>query len=531
MSQITPAIVAKVCEARLGTDQNLTLINDAVSSNNINVTEAIEVAVLFGNAVRTRQGVTEQSLADGIVAAFKAAAYKKLQQHGIGFTDDPKLHDSLNNLLTEVVRMIKSSQQASQSSSLTGGLRLGGIGGGGISGGSSLAIDTTPAPTQQGLAIETGGLSLTGAGALPGEVVKIAATVSPLAAIPHTPLVADTNQPMTSPAQAAGILNDPVISPIEEATLESYAEHELEAPKRRISISAKEANDRVTEYAETRDWKEPLEDLVLGAEQAVYFSGADIAVRLRDIKRTFLVGVNADAIERFAEFVAAHDSHIDTMRNIAKQGLDADKVVKLVTQTVKAMKLNAVALYANSTQENDEVTETIVSEAVRFVNAYLGMLTMYVHNGLSLATDRCKEIPGKYKGVQLERSIDDIDFFSDTLYNSTTGENGFTSEPDFFREVFLTVARSVSTLNVKMEGKATVTLVQKSADILIPGSYPTLVRNNMVGKHSLGATQEPVTVIYEYLSENLPDTNTYLVAPQGRYLLLSNGEPTAAILY
>lgn len=532
---ITAAQVAKVCESRLGDDQNLAMINKAIIDNNINTAEALEVAVLFANAVRTRPGITEQKLADGIVAAYKAAAYKKLQQHGIGFNNDPQLHTSLNNLLEEVVRMIKSSQTETQTTSLTGGLRLGGLGGNGISGGSSLAIDTTPSlttSTPAGLPVESGnGLSLSGGGALPGsEVVATQPAVSPLASIPHTPLVPEVNQPMVGLPQPNVNVNNPVISPIEEAALESYAEHELETPKRRVSISAKEANDRVTEYAETRDWKQPLEDLVLGSEPAVYYSGADIAVRLRELKRSYLVGINDESSERFKAFVMNHESHIGTLRGLAKSGQDADKVMKLVSETVRAMKLNVVQLYTASVNEDEEVTETIVSEAVRFVNAYLGMLSMLVHNGLSLATDRCQELP-KYKGVELERNMDDLAFFEETLYPATVGDNGYTTEPDFFRDLFLTVATSVSTFTVKMEGKATAVIMQKSVDILIPGNYPTLVRNSMIGKHSLGATNEPITAIYEYLRENLPDTNAYLVAPQGRYLLLSNGEPTAPIRY
>lgn len=534
MAQITSAQVAKVCESRLDSDQNLALINNAVINNNINTAEALEVTTMFANALRSRPNITEQALTDAIVMAYKAAAYRKLQQHGIGFTNDPKLHEGLNNALEEVKRLIKASEAESSTSSLTGGLRIGGLGGGGISGGSSLAIDTTPTLTTSnpGLPVESGsGLSLTGGGLPVASEPAKAPAQSPLASIPHTPLVPDNNQPMTALPQATINNNDPVISPIEENALESYAEHELETPKRRVSISAKEANDRVTEFAETRDWKQPLEDLVLGSEPAVYYSGADIAVRLRDLKRSYLVGINDETSERFKAFVLEHNNHLETLRGLAKGGLDGDKIMKLVTETVMALKLNVVKLYTVSVNEDEEVTETIVSEAVRFTNAYLGMLSMLVHNALSLATDRCQELPGKFKGAQLERNMDDLAFFANDLYQSTVGDNGYTTEPDFFRDLFLTVASSVSTFSVKMEGSATVVIMQKSADILIPGNYPTLVRNSMVGKHSLGATEEPVTVIFEYLRENLPDTNVYLVAPQGRYLLLSNGEPTAAIRY
>ncbi|QVW28594.1 hypothetical protein pEaSNUABM8_00097 [Erwinia phage pEa_SNUABM_8] len=530
---ITTQAVAKLCESRLNSDENLVMINNAVINNQIDVTEALDIAVRFGNVMATRSGVTEQKLADAIVAAYKSAAYKKLQQYNIGFNNDPQLHNGLNNMFQEVVTVIKNSEQSASAGGLTGGLRLGGLGGGGINAGGSLSIDTTPTLTSSpGLPIEaSGGLNVsTGLPVTPAQIPAVQPT-SPLASMPVATLVPDANQPIPALTQPVGNVNEPVFSPIEELALESYAEHELEAPKRRTSITAKEANDRVIEYAESKDWKQPLEDLILGTEPAVYYSGADIAVRLREQKRSYLVGIDADSSERFKAFVLSHNNHIEALRDLVTLNHDADKVIKMVSDTLDAMKLNVVQLYVASVKENEEVTETIVSEAVRFTNAYLGMLSMTVHNGISLATDRCTELPGKFKGVELERNMDDLKFFSGQLYQSTIGDNGYTNLPDFFRDLFMTVANSVSTLTVKMEGSATVSIVQKAFDILIPGNYPTLTRNSMVGKHSLGATEVPVTEIYEYLRHGIPDANVYLVAPQARYLLLSNGEPTAAIRY
>ncbi|QVW55872.1 hypothetical protein pEaSNUABM9_00291 [Erwinia phage pEa_SNUABM_9] len=528
---ITAQAVAKLCESRLGSDENLAKINGAVINNNVDVTEALDIAVRFGTMVASRPGVTEQKLADGIVAAFKAAAYKKLQQYNIGFNNDPQLHNSLNGLFNEVVAMIKAGEQNVQAGGLTGGLRLGGLGGGGINAGGSLSIDNTPAISSPGLPIEVGGLNVSSGIPVTPTQIPAAQPTSPLAAMPVATLVPDTNQPIMALTQTVGNVNEPVFSPIEVLALESYAEHELDTPKRRVSITAKEANDRVTEYAETKDWKKPLEELVLGTEPAVYYSGADIAVRLREQKRSYLVGINTETSERFKAFVGEHDTHIQTLRALVKQNHDADKVMKVVSETVQAMKLAVVQLYSSSVGETEDVTETIVSEAVRFTNAYLGMLSMTVHNGLSLATDRCAELPGKFKGVELERNMDDLNFFAGQLYQSTIGDNGYTDTPDFFRDLFMTVATSVSTLTVKMEGSATVSIVQTGYDILIPGNYPTLTRNSMVGKHSLGATEVPVTEIYEYLRHGIPNANIYLVAPQARYLLLSSGEPTAAIRY
>lgn len=529
---ISAQAVAKVCESRLNSDEHLANINQAIVQNNIDATEALDIAVRFGNIIQNAAGMTEEKLSDGVVAAYKAAAYRKLQTYNIGFSNDPQLHSRLVNMFSEVVAMLKKGEASAQTGSLTGGLRLGGIGGGGVPAGGSLSIDTTPVASTPGLPIDsTGGLSVLSGLPVTPAAIPAAPAVSPLASLPVTPLIPEANQPMHVPTTAQVYVNEPVYSPIEEMDLESYVEHELETPKRRMSITAKEANDRVTEYAETRDWKKPLEELVLGAEPAIYYSGADIAVRQRDSKRSYLVGISPEASERFKAFVAENDARIQVLRGLAKQGLDGDKVMNVVTNTVGAMKLAAAQLYSETVKDDETMTETVVSESVRFVNAYLGMMSMLIHNGISLATDRCTELPGKFKGIELERNMDDLVFFSEQLYQSTVGDNGYTTEPDFFRDLFLTVANSLSTLEVKMPGSATVSITAISYDILIPGNYPTLTRNSMVGKHSLGATADPVTAIYEYLRTGTPEANVYLVAPQARYLLLSNGEPTAPIRY
>lgn len=530
---ISAQVVIKVCEARLATDDTLNQLNNAVSANNIDLTEAIDIAVRFGNVARTRPNITETKLADGIVAAYKAATYRKLNSIGIQFNNDPQLHTQLTNMFEEVVTFIRTGEASVQSSGLSGGLRLGGLGGNGVNAGGSLSIDSGPSllATNPGLPIESsGGLNVSGG--LPVNNTPKAPATSPLASMPVSPLVPENNQPMAGPAPTGTpYANEPIISPIEELTLESYAEHELETPSRRVSITAREANERVTEYAATQDWKKPLEDLIAGTTPAVYYRGADIAVRLRRQERTYLAGITDDARERMRAFIAQHLIHVETLREIPKQNLDGDRIVKLVDATVKAMKKSIIELYVDAVKESDEETEVVVSENVRFVNAYLGMLTMLVHNGLSLATDRCAELPGKYKNAQLERNMDDLGFFADTMYQATLGENGYTKEPDFFRDLFLTVANSVSTFTVVATDEATVCIKQDTYDILIPGNYPTLTRSSMVGKHSLGATADPVADIYETLRAGVPGANVYLVAPQARYLLLSNGEPTANIRY
>jgi len=525
MPQIKPELVVSLCEARLATDRTLAIINEQVAKLRLSLTDALDLAVRFGNVMQQRN-TDEETLTNGIVAAFKAGAYRMLTNSGVAFTNDKELHDRLTNLFTSVVTAIKTASTVQETASLTGGLRLGGLGGQGIIAGGSLSVEPSSKTSVDydvglgggvlhsgGLAVDTGGLRV---------------ETSPLASMPAAPLIPDPEPTPVAVPQVS--YNQPVYNPFEEPNLETYAEHELAAPKRRVSLPAKEANDRVTQYAEQNDWTSPLEDLVLGSTSTVYYKGADIAVRTSQVDRKYLVAVNDESKARFEKFAAGHKEAIDHLLKLPSLNFDEQKLISTVTGIIDVMRRDVVQLYLESVSENEEVTETVVAEAVRFVNAYLSVLTTHVHNGLVLATNRGTEVAGIKGRVELERKIDDLVFFADDLNKRLMGDNGFSTEPDFFHDLFLTVAMALSTFNVSFDG-STIAISMKNADILIPGSYPALERNNLIGRHSLGATADALTDMFEYLRAQAPDTNVFLVAPQGRYLLLSNGEPTAGIRY
>lgn len=526
MSQITAQQVIKLCESRLDHDQNLAKINGAIQQKGLSISDALDIAARFGTIMRAR-GTDEETLTNGIVAAFKAAAYRKLQQNGIGFSNDPNLHERLNKLFQDVAAIIKAGESAGNTADLTGGIRLGALGGTGVQAGGSLSVESSTLIPDT---LDVGGGGIRVAGGLPVDTAPgLKVFDSPLAAVPAAPLVPETPAAPAAPAAPAVSLNEIVINPLEVADLETYAEHELETPKRRVSIAAKEANERVVEYAEHNDWKTPLENLVLGAEKTVYYKGADIVVRASDATRQYLVSVNDDTKERFTQFVSGHREAIEQLAKLTAI-TDEKKIIQSVTGIIDIMRRDVVQLHIDSLADDNDVSETIAAESVRFVNAYLSLLTNLVHNGLVLATNRGTEVAGINGRVELERKIDDIVFFSTDLYDKLADENGYCKEPDFFREVFLTVAASLGTLALDFDGSTT-TLHSKTVDIMIPGNYPALERNNMIGRHSIGSTSDAVTDIFEYVRENAPDTNVFLVAPQGRFLLLSNGEPTAGIRY
>lgn len=516
---ITAELVVKLIEQQLGSDNTLAQINEGITSNGVKIGEAIDVAMRVGNILQA-QGAPEDKIIANIISSFKAAAYQKLQAVGIGFTSDPELHKRLNTFFAEVRQLIASKSQAPETA--LGGMRLGGLGGGGIPAGVSLTVDATPA-NKAAAPIEGIGINVLSSG-LPGGNAPV--TSSPLADIPHSPLPETAAPQSVVPVMN---LNEPVVDPLEGSNLETYAEHELNTPKNRVSITAKEANDRITQYNETEDFTTPLADFLAGKVDGVYYAGADIAVRSHESKRNYLVGLSSTATDRLIEFMSKHSNGIATLQDALKIDGSEKKIISVVSQAVADMKLN-VMKYHVETIKDESVTELNASEVTRFVNAYLASMSMQVHNAITLATNRCSEVP-LIKGVQLERSMDDLNFFAEDLYNKTLGDNGFSNDSDFFRDLFLTVANSLGKLTVRNNDNVTVSLEYNQVEIIIPGNYASMTRNSVVGTHSLGGTAAAVTEIFEAVVAALPDVNVSLIAPQGKYLLLNTGEKTSPIRY
>ncbi|QVW56231.1 hypothetical protein pEaSNUABM6_00095 [Erwinia phage pEa_SNUABM_6] len=521
---ISSSAVVKIIESRLtaGNDTTLTAINQAVIDRGINAQDALDIAIQIGDILLAKN-VPQDKIVENIISAYKAATYQLLQKAGIAFQSDPGLHERLNKFFQEVRAMIKSAAQTSTGT-------LGGLVGTAIPG-----VSLSVAPSAPTTSAPISGLD----GIQVGNGIPVApTTTSPgLSAVGATSLDAFVETPAAAPKAAApqqpapkvnAVLNAPVKQIIEVQNLETYAEHELETPRSRVSIPAKEANDKVNEFLTTGNWVEPLGELLSGKTNAVYYAGADILVRANRVTRRYLVNPAKDAEfeTRIAEFTSQHESLLARLDDLYGME-DPEKIVKAVTSVVQDMKKNVVTFYSDMLREG-VASEIVASEVARFTNVILATMSIAVHNALSLGTNRCQNIPTNPK-IELEKNMDDLEFFSDFLYQKTVGDNGYTTEPDFFRDLFLMVGSSLRKVVVRYSAGELI-VRHETAEIVIPGNYPTLKRNNVVGKHSLGATHDPVTTIFEEFVRNKPEVHVMLKADD-TYLLLSTGENTAPIYY
>ncbi|QQO90576.1 hypothetical protein pEaSNUABM42_00092 [Erwinia phage pEa_SNUABM_42] len=520
---ISSSAVVKIIESRLaaGNDTTLTAINQAISERGISAQDALDIAIQIGDILLAK-GVAQDKIVENIISAYKAAAYQLLQKAGIAFQSDPGLHERLNKFFQEVRAMIKASVQTS--SGTLGGLVGTAIPGASLSVAPSAPVTSSPIGDLGGIQVGDG-IPVTPAATSPG---LSAVSAAPLEAFAETPAVAKAAAPQQPAPKVNPVSNAPVKQIIEVEDLETYAEHELSTPRTRVSISAKDANEKVNEFLTTGNWVEPLADLLAGKTNAVYYAGADILVRANRVTRRYLVNPTKDAEfeTRIAEFTSQHESQLARLDDLYGMD-DPEKIINAVTSVVQKMKENIVSFYTDMLREG-AASEIVASEVARFTNVALGTMSIAVHNALSLGTNRCQSIPTNPK-IELERNMDDLEFFSDILYQKTVGDNGYTTEPDFFRELFMMVASSLRKVNVRY-GSGELIVRHEVAEIVIPGNYPTLKRNNVVGKHSLGATHDPVTTIFEEFVRNKPEVNVMLKADE-TYLLLSTGENTAPIYY
>lgn len=533
MSTITANAVVKVIESRLaaGNDTTLNDINSTIAQKGYSAEEALAIAVQVGN-IQLNEGVKEEDIITTVVSAYKAAAYQILQKNGIAFNSDKRLHDNLNEFFQKVRQLIKN---ASVQRSGGGISQLSGMG---IQAG-SLSVAPSSAPASAAAIEGFSGLSGGSDGGVPvpqsaptsGLTSSAADAFSGPTAIPATtapaPVVNNTAVKQQAAAEAARN-NSPIARISEVDHLESYAEHELKTPKERITITAKEANEAVNEFLVSGNWSDGLLDVLEGKTRTVYYKGADIIVRRNTDKRTYMLNLPDDkvAVSEIERFASQHRSLLGDLEGLYGND-DPDFIIKAVTGVVNGMKKNVVELYTALLKDGSGTPST-AGEAARFTNTFIGMMSVAIHNALSLGTNRCKEIPNS-PAITLERNMEDLDFFSGYLYEKSTGDNGYTTEPDFFRELFMLVANSLRKVDVILEsGELSIELT--NIEIVIPGNYPTLKRHNVIGKHSLGATHDPVSTIFELCGDYCPTANVYLKADEN-YLLLSTGEKTAPIYY
>lgn len=537
---ITTEQVQQVLRNAKSSDQVLAKMLEAANAKGVSLNDAAKIAQYIGTIAQSK-GVDNNTIANSLVDAFKAALYQGLLQRNEKFPD-ANLHNSLTTNFNNAVAMIKQVQ-SQQSGSLLGNSGGGSIlgnntGNGGVSlalsGGGvgiPLTIDPTPAPnpnTGASLNIPTGGgvvLESAPAAAAPAvapqPAVEQPAIVSPMATANATQLAV-----LTGPSDRD--FNESIFNLMDDK-METYAEHELQVKTEAVSKTAKQANADVKLFTEGGDWRTELKAITEQDSAAVYFQDADILVRIDEDVRTYYVGHTEADKDLIRSFYETHRDQMSTLRK-AQEIKDVEKLIEMVHGVITKLRENAIGLH-NKINEGKFSTVTAASEARRFINSYLYMIDIHVHNALSIQTEGGTKLPTG-RVINFERKAEDLDYFTTNVYQTTVGENGESTEEDWFRELLEMVAVSLGKHAVRCEDGGTVLILSHTiATVVIPGTYSAVEKEHVIGAHTLSATADAITEIFEELYAHRPTMNVVLETPNSKHLLLSSGGVGAAIRY
>lgn len=326
--------------------------------------------------------------------------------------------------------------------------------------------------------------------------------------------------------------NKPIIDHFRVEIVEDYLDHELREQIKKNILTPKELNERIknSPYSSHHNWSEKVDGIIDNKDiDYCVYDEADVMVKTESEYKLFPM-VSTDSSKTYLqEFYTATRQAIDGIEDIR----DIDDPEEMLKNTIEMVfhirKMSECLLqYFNSQAEEPE---TLKQSCVEFCQQFNATLTVLVHNAISVATNYGKGIPGT-KFVQFDCNLSDLEYFRDTLFPRTIGENGVTTAADFFRELCLLVARSVRKLHFRLKSNDhAIEICRVTYTIQLPADYPSAKGRNIVEISSFGNAFEPIVGIYEAINQRAPEAIVKLATPSASYTLLSNGEITAPVRY
>lgn len=326
--------------------------------------------------------------------------------------------------------------------------------------------------------------------------------------------------------------NKPIIDHFRVEIVEDYLDHELREQIKKNILTPKELNERIknSPYSSHHNWSEKVDEIIDNEDiDYCVYDEADVMVKTESEYKLFPM-VSTDSSKTYLqEFYTATRQAIDGIEDIR----DIDDPEEMLKNTIEMVfhirKMSECLLqYFNSQAEEPEMLK---QSCVEFCQQFNATLTVLVHNAIAVATNYGKGIPGT-KFVQFDCNLSDLEYFRDTLFPRTIGENGVTTAADFFRELCLLVARSVRKLHFRLKSNdRAIEICRVTYTIQLPADYPSAKGRNIVEISSFGNAFEPIVGIYEAINQRAPEAIVKLATPSASYTLLSNGEITAPVRY
>ncbi|QXO09797.1 hypothetical protein pEaSNUABM38_00075 [Erwinia phage pEa_SNUABM_38] len=338
----------------------------------------------------------------------------------------------------------------------------------------------------------------------------------------------------TAPAQPAAPAKpaEPVVAqPVNlkslkaASSMETYQDHELTVDYTSVAQPPRKTNETLKQFKLTGDWATRVTEALDDGKVIINFDDAEVLGKLMVERRTFS-GFNDQTKSEFDNWLVKHGQQISDLEGLQEED-DIQVIMKKVNGTVAALRDNAMAYFRHV--EEAGVPSTVKMDVSALIASYLNRLEELVLSGFRIGSNQCQTPDGR--SFSIKNTIADLADFADSVFNHYCDNNGVCLEPDYFRELFLSVAAQLKKLRLKVQDGGEVDVEFVTFEIVTAGNYTNYDKENVVTVNSFGPLAEVLSSIYEVIAEKIPYASVTVQLPTGNIELLQSLDLGAPIRY
>lgn len=309
-------------------------------------------------------------------------------------------------------------------------------------------------------------------------------------------------------------------------SMETYRDHELTVDYTTQAQPPRKTNETLKQFKLNGDWADRVRDGLDKGKAVISFDDAEIICKLIEERRTF--GGYCDSSKgKFDELMAEHHQALADINNLEDVD-DIGVIMERVNGAIKRLRESAVNYY-RYVDGNGELQNTIKMDVSAMVACYLNRLEELVLNGFRIGSEQCTTPDGRR--FSINNPINDLADFADSVFSHYCDNNGVCKEPDYFRELFLSVAAQLKKLKIKLQESGEVDIEMPTFQIVTAGNYTNYTKENVVTVNSFGPLAEVLSSIYEVVNELMPYAVVEVHLPTGTVELLQSLDSGAPIRY
>lgn len=502
----------------VGNQPRLKTIIDGANGRNISMDNAAKAALTVAQLMfAENQPATTVSAAT--VRTFESVLYGELVQ-ATGNQFDAAQHNELMNMRNQAAEYVQKKTNANSGNPFLGG---------GSGGSANPFLSNSSGGNNSGNPFLGGGNSNNSAGASNpflnnGSTQTTAQEENIFTSAPPKP--AEPQPAAAAPAQPQAPAVE-ITSHVKAGhSMETYRDHELTVDYTTQAQPPRKTNETLKQFKLNSDWADRVRDGLDKGKAVITFDDAEIICKLIEERRTF-GGYCESSKGKFDELMAEHHQALSDVNNLE----DVDDIINImerVNGTIKRLR-DAAINYYRYVDGNGELQNTVKMDVSAMVACYLNRLEELVLNGFRIGSEQCTTPDGRR--FSINNPISDLADFADSVFSHYCDNNGICKEPDYFRELFLTVAAQLKKLKIKLQDSGEVDIEMPTFQIVTAGNYTNYTKENVVTISSFGPLAEVLSSIYEVVNELMPYAVVEVHLPTGTVELLQSLDSGAPIRY